>query len=192
MEHTGVPSTSPICTRIPDRPGAGSMNEESLFAAALKSRARPSGRRSWRSVCRRRRPSRASGAIARRRRATRGILECSPGRYADSGQAEPPWRPIASLPAASSSARSWVKAAWARSGSPTRLQPVRRRVALKIVRTGADSARMLARFDQERQALALMDHPNIAKVFDAGIDSWGEDQRSGSHGPGTVRSDPDC
>ena len=56
-------------------------------------------------------------------------------------------------------------------------QPVRRRVAIKVVRTGIDSARMLARFDQERQALALMDHPNIAKVFDAGIESGLEDQQ---------------
>jgi WD40 repeat protein/tetratricopeptide (TPR) repeat protein len=48
-------------------------------------------------------------------------------------------------------------------------EPVRRRVALKVVRPGYDSARMLARFDQERQALALMDHPNIAKVLDAGV-----------------------
>jgi hypothetical protein len=57
-------------------------------------------------------------------------------------------------------------------------RPVRRRVALKIVWPGADSARLLARFDQERQALALMDHPNIAKVFDAGIDSGGEEERA--------------
>jgi serine/threonine protein kinase/WD40 repeat protein/Flp pilus assembly protein TadD len=49
------------------------------------------------------------------------------------------------------------------------LEPVQRRVALKVVRPGFDSARMLARFDQERQALALMDHPNIAKVLDAGV-----------------------
>jgi tetratricopeptide (TPR) repeat protein len=48
-------------------------------------------------------------------------------------------------------------------------EPVQRRVALKVIRTGVDSARMLARFEQERQALALMDHPNIAKVFDAGV-----------------------
>jgi len=48
------------------------------------------------------------------------------------------------------------------------LEPVQRRVALKVIRADADSARMLARFEQERQALALMDHPNIAKVFDAG------------------------
>jgi WD40 repeat protein/serine/threonine protein kinase/tetratricopeptide (TPR) repeat protein len=49
------------------------------------------------------------------------------------------------------------------------LEPVQRRVALKVIRPGLDSARMLARFDQERQALALMDHPNIAKVLDAGV-----------------------
>jgi serine/threonine protein kinase len=49
------------------------------------------------------------------------------------------------------------------------IEPVQRRVALKLIRTGHDSAYMLGRFEQERQALALMDHPNIAKVFDAGI-----------------------
>src|SRR5262245_44017969 len=49
-------------------------------------------------------------------------------------------------------------------------EPVQRRVALKIIRAGLDTHRLLARFEQERQALALMDHPNIAKVFDAGID----------------------
>jgi serine/threonine protein kinase/tetratricopeptide (TPR) repeat protein len=48
-------------------------------------------------------------------------------------------------------------------------EPVQRRVALKIIRAGLDTHRLLARFEQERQALALMDHPNIAKVFDAGI-----------------------
>jgi tetratricopeptide (TPR) repeat protein/tRNA A-37 threonylcarbamoyl transferase component Bud32 len=49
------------------------------------------------------------------------------------------------------------------------VEPVQRRVALKLIRPSLDSARLLARFDQERQALALMDHPNIAKVLDAGI-----------------------
>jgi eukaryotic-like serine/threonine-protein kinase len=48
-------------------------------------------------------------------------------------------------------------------------EPVQRRVALKVIRHDLDSAHLLARFDQERQALALMDHPNIAKVFDAGV-----------------------
>jgi serine/threonine protein kinase len=47
-------------------------------------------------------------------------------------------------------------------------EPVRRRVALKVVRPGLDSGDVLGRFAAERQALALMDHPGIAKVFDAG------------------------
>jgi eukaryotic-like serine/threonine-protein kinase len=46
---------------------------------------------------------------------------------------------------------------------------VQRRVALKVVRPGLDSGPWLARFEQERQALALMDHPNIARVLDAGV-----------------------
>jgi serine/threonine protein kinase len=46
--------------------------------------------------------------------------------------------------------------------------PVRRRVALKVIKPGMDTRQILTRFDAERQALALMDHPNIAKVFDAG------------------------
>jgi serine/threonine protein kinase/tetratricopeptide (TPR) repeat protein len=47
-------------------------------------------------------------------------------------------------------------------------EPVRRRVALKIIKLGMDTKQVIARFEAERQALALMDHPNIAKVFDAG------------------------
>ena len=48
------------------------------------------------------------------------------------------------------------------------MQPVKRQVALKVIKPGMDSAAVLARFESERQALALMDHPHIAKVFDAG------------------------
>jgi serine/threonine protein kinase len=47
-------------------------------------------------------------------------------------------------------------------------QPVRRMVALKIIKPGMDSKQVIARFEAERQALALMDHPNIARVLDAG------------------------
>src|SRR6266446_2476728 len=47
-------------------------------------------------------------------------------------------------------------------------EPVRRRVALKIIKPGMDTHSVIARFEAERQALALMDHPNIAHVFDAG------------------------
>jgi eukaryotic-like serine/threonine-protein kinase len=47
-------------------------------------------------------------------------------------------------------------------------EPVSRQVALKIIKLGMDTRQVIARFEAERQALALMDHPNIAKVFDAG------------------------
>ena len=47
-------------------------------------------------------------------------------------------------------------------------EPVRRRVALKLVKAGMDTREVIARFESERQALALMDHPAIAKVLDAG------------------------
>jgi tetratricopeptide (TPR) repeat protein len=47
-------------------------------------------------------------------------------------------------------------------------QPVRRKVALKVLKPGMDTRQVIARFEAERQALALMDHPNIAKVLDAG------------------------
>ena len=52
-------------------------------------------------------------------------------------------------------------------------EPVRRRVALKIIKLGMDTRQVIARFEAERQALALMDHPNIAKVFDAGATDTG-------------------
>src|SRR5712671_3975314 len=52
-------------------------------------------------------------------------------------------------------------------------EPVRRRVALKIIKPGMDTKSVIARFEAERQALGLMDHPNIAKVFDAGATESG-------------------
>jgi serine/threonine-protein kinase len=53
------------------------------------------------------------------------------------------------------------------------LRPVRRQVALKLIKRGMDSRGVLARFESERQALALMEHPNIARVLDAGTASDG-------------------
>ena len=52
-------------------------------------------------------------------------------------------------------------------------EPVRRRVALKIIKPGMDTKSVIARFEAERQTLALMDHPSIAKVFDAGATESG-------------------
>src|SRR5687767_19080 len=51
--------------------------------------------------------------------------------------------------------------------------PVRRRVALKIIKLGMDTKEVIARFEQERQALAMLDHPGIAKVLDAGATQFG-------------------
>ncbi|XHC25088.1 serine/threonine-protein kinase [Phycisphaerales bacterium ac7] len=52
-------------------------------------------------------------------------------------------------------------------------EPIKRRVALKIIKLGMDTRQVIARFEAERQALAMMDHPNIAKVFDAGATGTG-------------------
>jgi hypothetical protein len=52
-------------------------------------------------------------------------------------------------------------------------QPIRRRVALKIIKLGMDTKNVIARFEAERQALALMDHPNVAKIFDGGTTETG-------------------
>ena len=52
-------------------------------------------------------------------------------------------------------------------------EPVRRRVAIKLIKAGMDTSDVVARFESERQALALMDHPSIAKVFDAGSTAEG-------------------
>ena len=53
------------------------------------------------------------------------------------------------------------------------LEPVRRRVAIKVIKLGMDTRSVIARFEAERQALAMMDHPNIAKVLDAGSTETG-------------------
>lgn len=53
------------------------------------------------------------------------------------------------------------------------LEPMRRRVALKVIKPGMDSRQVIARFESERQALAMMDHPSIAKVLDAGTTQSG-------------------
>jgi eukaryotic-like serine/threonine-protein kinase len=52
-------------------------------------------------------------------------------------------------------------------------EPVRRSVALKVIKPGMDTKSIIARFEVERQALALMDHPNIAQIFDAGTTESG-------------------
>ena len=52
-------------------------------------------------------------------------------------------------------------------------EPIQRTVALKIIKPGMDTRQVIARFEAERQALAMMDHPNIARVLDAGTTDTG-------------------
>ncbi len=52
-------------------------------------------------------------------------------------------------------------------------EPIRRKVALKIIKLGMDTKQVIARFEAERQVLAMMDHPNVAKVLDAGATDAG-------------------
>ncbi len=70
--------------------------------------------------------------------------------------------------------------------------PVRRRVALKVIKPGMDTRQVIARFEAERQALAMMEHPNIAKVFDAGTTGGGEGRgpRVEGQGSGTRETNP--
>jgi serine/threonine protein kinase/tetratricopeptide (TPR) repeat protein len=63
--------------------------------------------------------------------------------------------------------------------------PVRRKVALKIIKAGMDSHQVIARFEAERQALAMMDHPNIAQFFDAGTTKEGKVESEGGRIPPT-------
>ena len=51
--------------------------------------------------------------------------------------------------------------------------PVRRQVAIKIIKLGMDTRHVIARFEAERQALAMMDHPNVSKILDAGVTETG-------------------
>ena len=63
-------------------------------------------------------------------------------------------------------------------------KPVRRRVALKIIKIGMDTGEVVTRFEAERQALALMNHPNIPKVFEAGATEQGRPYFVMEHVPG--------
>ncbi|MFQ5491311.1 MAG: serine/threonine protein kinase, partial [Phycisphaerae bacterium] len=67
--------------------------------------------------------------------------------------------------------------------------PVHRRVALKIVKLGMDTKQVVARFEAEREALALMNHPGVAKVFDAGVSEQGRPYFVMEHVPGIAITD---
>jgi eukaryotic-like serine/threonine-protein kinase len=106
------------------------------------------------------------------------------------GATREPGKPVEASNSATSPPRAGAEAAGAHIGPYKLLQligeggmgavwmaeqqrPVRRQVALKVIKAGMDSAQVVARFEAERQALALMDHPNIAKVLDGGTTDGG-------------------
>ena len=60
-------------------------------------------------------------------------------------------------------------------------KPIKRKVAIKLIKLGMDSKAVLARFEAERQALAVMDHPNIARVLDGGLTEGKLEFESFSH-----------
>src|SRR2546421_4252897 len=68
-------------------------------------------------------------------------------------------------------------------------EPVRRIVALKVIKLGMDTKEVVARFEAERQALAMMNHPNVARVFDAGTTDQGRPYFAMEHVPGVPVTD---
>src|SRR5262245_45874484 len=151
--------------------GSGAMDDESIFLAALEKAPGPERRAFLDEAC--------GGDEAQRRRVERllkvdeveGILEQGPeGVTVPDGPAgERPGDlvgPYELLEQVGEGGMGVVFLAEQR-------EPVRRRVALKVVKPGMDTRRVLARFEAERQALAMMDHPNIARVLDAGTTAGG-------------------
>ena len=147
------------------------MNEESVFAAALEKTNATERQEYLDDVCRgdsnlRQRVEQLLAADRARAGNTRPGLHAAampslrPSRHS---------RPIGSSTIDTSFGQKLGEGGMGEVWVADQIEPVQRRVALKLIRPGFDSARLLARFDQERQALALMDHPNIAKVLDAGV-----------------------
>ena len=174
-----------------------------LLRRARRGRPRPSGRHPRRRVRRRSRAPTTRRGPAQGPRAA-GSLLAAPAPRLDATEAfsrrEPaaveatlPARPPRDRRAGSRIGPYKLLQADRRGGHgrsstwPSRSEPVRRRVALKVIKPGMDSGQVIARFEAERQALALMDHPNIAKVLDAGA----TDARPAvlRHGAGQGRAD---
>jgi eukaryotic-like serine/threonine-protein kinase len=152
--------------------GAESMNEESLFAAALDKPTVRARRAFLDEAC--------AGDVQLRQRmerllaadeAARGILDQG-AEAAILLEAYAPGPPLTTDQVFANRFRLRQKLGEGGMGEVWRadqIEPVQRQVALKVIRCGLYSDVMLARFDQERQALALMDHANIARVLDAGV-----------------------
>src|SRR5262249_54033344 len=153
--------------------GGRAMNEESLFAAALQKAGAAERRAFLDDACAgdsrlRQRLERLLAADAE----TRGVLDDGRDAAAVLG-AYHPQPPLAAEQLFAGRFKLREKLGEGGMGEvwlADQTEPVRRRVALKVIRPGLCSERLLARFEAERQVLALMDHPNIGKVLDAGVE----------------------
>src|SRR5262245_29525776 len=158
------------------------MTEETLFAAALERPAGAERRAFLDAACGgdRRLRDRVEQLLAADER-TRGILDQTPGGVfppdAPTQDRRPATEPTAEGPGAAVGPYRLVQLI-GEGGMGTvylaqQTEPVKRQVAVKVIRAGLDSRQVVARFEAERQALALMDHPNIAKILDGGVTADG-------------------
>jgi hypothetical protein len=148
------------------------MSDESIFAAALGKAPGPERRAFLDEAC--------SGDEALRRRVERlleaddrtaGILERGPDGLTDPH--EPPGERPGDRVGPYKLFQQIGEGGMGIVYTAEQTEPVRRRVALKIIKPGMNSRQVFARFEAERQALALMDHPNIARVLEAGVTDSG-------------------
>ncbi len=143
------------------------MLEDSLFLAALD-RPTPADRARFLDA-------ECGGDLALRERVERLLAADSDGGILDttarSGGAPPPWQLVAGREIAGRYrlVRRLGAGGMGEVWAADQTAPVRRTIALKLIRPLFDPAALLARFEIERQALAVMDHPHIARVFDAGV-----------------------
>ncbi len=150
------------------------MNERELFIAALEKGDCPDRAAYLDDACGTDTPLRRRiEVLLREEQSLGGFLESSPIRVpADinlSGATEGPGTVIGSYKLLEQIGEGGMGLVF----MAEQAQPIRRRVALKILKPGMDTRQVIARFEAERQALALMDHSNIAKIFDAGTTDSG-------------------
>ena len=166
----GRPSWMPPAARTPPFAPRSRTCSATTRPRAASSRSRPWPRGRADRPARQRATSRGCGRPGGRagpRRAGRHHESPGTAERGTGAHRRRPRAPARGSARTSCSSRS-ARAAWASSIMAEQEQPVRRKVALKVIKPGMDTAQVVARFEAERQALALMDHPNIAKVLDAG------------------------
>ena len=150
------------------------MTDRDLFIAALNLETRPSARRTCQEAC--------GDDLASRQRVEAlfkvyenagSFLESPPASPTSSMASAPPTELSGTVIGPYKLLQQIGEGGMGAVYMAEQTQPVRRTVALKLIKAGMDSRQVLARFEAERQALALMDHPNIAKVLDAGTTDTG-------------------